>query len=185
MEENVQEVEQDTVESVTEVTLYRKVTLEPMTRLQYNEFRGWTLPEDENEEDSGFKVTSLENGHVSWSPSKIVQQEIIDPTQTEHDKDSVLESLGIHTDGELKHLINQAKELIKTRKTEAKELAKLERERIKNEGLEEALAKYAETNELGKRIYNFKEVSELTGVSTTRIKKALEAQQTKEPETVV
>lgn len=48
----------------------------PMTRLEYNEFRGWDLPENENGSDDGFlietiggmKNTPTYNGFVQWLP---------------------------------------------------------------------------------------------------------------------
>ena len=51
----------------------------PMTRAEYNDFRGWQLPEDENGEDAGYLVeyldggkpnTSQYTGYVSWSPKE-------------------------------------------------------------------------------------------------------------------
>lgn len=51
----------------------------PMTRAVYNEFRGWTLPEDENGDDEGYLVeyvdggkpnTTVYKGYVSWSPKE-------------------------------------------------------------------------------------------------------------------
>ena len=53
------------------------VRSEPMTRAAYNDFRGWTLPADENGADDGYLVeyldggkpnTSTHAGYVSWSP---------------------------------------------------------------------------------------------------------------------
>ena len=44
----------------------REVKVEPMSRLDYNILRGWTLPADENGSDEGVKVTDLQTGHVSW-----------------------------------------------------------------------------------------------------------------------
>ncbi|MBB5448423.1 MULTISPECIES: DUF2829 domain-containing protein [unclassified Paraburkholderia] len=53
------------------------VHMEPMTRQQYNDFRGWALPADENGEDEGYLVEYLDggkpntpqyDGYVSWSP---------------------------------------------------------------------------------------------------------------------
>lgn len=50
-----------------------------MTRGEYNEFRGWVLPPDENPEDEGCLVEYLDggkpnttayDGYVSWSPLK-------------------------------------------------------------------------------------------------------------------
>jgi len=60
-----------------ELTLQRKVKAEPMTRLAYNEFRGWTLPSNENGADLGYKLTTLDGKHVSWSPREVVDSETI------------------------------------------------------------------------------------------------------------
>lgn len=52
----------------------------PMTRLEYNKFRGWDLPADENGDDKGYLVeyvnggkanTSEYKGYVSWSPEDV------------------------------------------------------------------------------------------------------------------
>ena len=51
----------------------------PMNRLEYNAFRGWTLPADENGADEGYLVeytdggkpnTTTHAGYVSWSPKE-------------------------------------------------------------------------------------------------------------------
>jgi len=51
----------------------------PMTRLHYNIFRGWDLPDDENGDDKGYLVeytdggepnTNDYDGYVSWSPKE-------------------------------------------------------------------------------------------------------------------
>ncbi|WP_294768605.1 DUF2829 domain-containing protein [uncultured Rhodoferax sp.] len=51
----------------------------PMTRLAYNQLRGWPLPADENGEDAGFLVEYTDGGkpnlegyagYVSWSPAE-------------------------------------------------------------------------------------------------------------------
>lgn len=44
------------------------VTVEatPMTRLEYNNLRGWTLPSDENGDDFGYLVTA--DGQTNWLP---------------------------------------------------------------------------------------------------------------------
>jgi hypothetical protein len=53
------------------------VNMAPMTRQEYNDFRGWTLPADENGTDEGYLVEYLDGGkpntphyagYVSWSP---------------------------------------------------------------------------------------------------------------------
>ena len=43
------------------------VEAEPMTRGDYNKFRGWMILEDENPADAGYKVT-YPDGYVSWCP---------------------------------------------------------------------------------------------------------------------
>lgn len=57
----------------------KQVTATPMTRLAYNEYRGWALPADENGEDEGYLVEYLDGGkpnhsahagYISWSPKE-------------------------------------------------------------------------------------------------------------------
>ena len=54
----------------------------PMTRAEYCAFRGWTLPDNENETDKGWLVEYLDggkaktrtySGYVSWSPDEQFQ----------------------------------------------------------------------------------------------------------------
>lgn len=58
------------------------VTGIPMTRLAYNQYRGWTLPEDENGTDEGYLVEYQDGGnsnhpehkgYISWSPKEIFE----------------------------------------------------------------------------------------------------------------
>ena len=55
------------------------INAKPMTRGDYNAFRGWTVPADENPADEGYLVeytdggkgnTNLSAGYVSWSPKE-------------------------------------------------------------------------------------------------------------------
>jgi hypothetical protein len=39
----------------------------PMNRLNYNFFRSWKVPDDENPLDDGF-IVQYEDGYISWSP---------------------------------------------------------------------------------------------------------------------
>ena len=41
----------------------------PMTRGEYNKYRGWTIPADENPEDKVYLV-KYSDGYISWSPEK-------------------------------------------------------------------------------------------------------------------
>jgi len=55
------------------------VKMQPMTRAEYNVYRGWDLPADENGADDGYLVEYLDggkpnvaghDGYVSWSPKE-------------------------------------------------------------------------------------------------------------------
>lgn len=56
----------------------------PMTRGDYNLYRGWELPEDENGHDQGYLVEYLDGvgpsnhsnhvGYISWSPEVVFKQ---------------------------------------------------------------------------------------------------------------
>ena len=49
------------------------VEARPMNRGEYNEYRGWTIPEDENPADDGFLVKYHDN-YESWSPKKVFEE---------------------------------------------------------------------------------------------------------------
>lgn len=57
----------------------KAIMARPMTRGQYNDYRHWTLPADECEDDDGYLVEYLDGGkpnvaghagYVSWSPKE-------------------------------------------------------------------------------------------------------------------
>lgn len=57
----------------------KNILAQPMTRIAYNNLRGWELPADENGNDEGYLVEYLDGGdpnvegyagYVSWSPRK-------------------------------------------------------------------------------------------------------------------
>lgn len=59
------------------------VQAKPMTRRQYNEYRGWELPANENGDDDGFLVEYLDGGqanhpdhkgYISWSPLAVFER---------------------------------------------------------------------------------------------------------------
>lgn len=59
------------------------INAKPMTRAEYNTFRGWTLPADENGDDEGFLVEYTDGGrgntdhyagYVSWSPAGVFER---------------------------------------------------------------------------------------------------------------
>jgi len=56
------------------------ISASPMTRLEYNDLRGWTVPADENPGDDGYLVEYLDGGsanhpdytgYISWSPKEV------------------------------------------------------------------------------------------------------------------
>lgn len=55
----------------------------PMTRDEYNERRGWTVPADENPDDPGYLVEYVDGGqanhpdfagYISWSPKDVFER---------------------------------------------------------------------------------------------------------------
>lgn len=55
----------------------------PMNRRDYNDLRGWTLPEDEDGDDEGYLVKYTDggkpnvegfNGYISWSPKDVFER---------------------------------------------------------------------------------------------------------------
>ncbi|RHQ09940.1 DUF2829 domain-containing protein [Clostridium sp. AM49-4BH] len=47
----------------------KMIEAKPMNRGDYNKYRGWTIPEDENPADEGYFV-KYSDGYESWSPKK-------------------------------------------------------------------------------------------------------------------
>ena len=45
----------------------------PMTRGAYNEYRGWTIPADENPQDDGY-LLRYPDGYESWSPKEVFEE---------------------------------------------------------------------------------------------------------------
>ena len=44
----------------------KRINATPMTRIAYNQFRGWTLPEDENGDDAGFlNASRIKGSHAA------------------------------------------------------------------------------------------------------------------------
>lgn len=57
----------------------KRISAKPMNRAEYNKFRGWELPANENGADEGYLVEYLDggkpnvegyDGYVSWSPKE-------------------------------------------------------------------------------------------------------------------
>lgn len=47
----------------------KMIEADPMSRGDYNAYRGWEIPENENPEDEGYLV-KYSDGYESWSPKK-------------------------------------------------------------------------------------------------------------------
>lgn len=63
----------------------REIAATPMTRLEYNNYRGWDLPEEEKgmENDPGYLIENLNStnsnhaghkGYISWSPKEVFEE---------------------------------------------------------------------------------------------------------------
>lgn len=63
----------------------KRVNAHPMTRGEYNNFRGWKLPENENPDDAGYLIEYVNsevqpelvgkaNGYISWSPKDVFEE---------------------------------------------------------------------------------------------------------------
>lgn len=61
----------------------KEVKARPMNRLDYNGYRGWDLPSDEDGEDEGYLVEYINgsgknhqnhDGYISWSPSGVFEE---------------------------------------------------------------------------------------------------------------
>jgi hypothetical protein len=61
----------------------KEILAKPMNRKEYNDYRGWELPADENGDDEGFLVEYIQSetspnvnhpahaGYISWSPKDV------------------------------------------------------------------------------------------------------------------
>lgn len=47
----------------------KMIEAKPMDRGEYNKYRGWPIPADENPDDEGYLV-KYQDGYESWSPKK-------------------------------------------------------------------------------------------------------------------
>lgn len=52
------------------------VKAEPMTRGDYNDYRGWQIPADEDPTDEGY-LMEYKNGHVQWLPKEMFEADYI------------------------------------------------------------------------------------------------------------
>lgn len=57
----------------------KRVEAEPMSRGDYNKYRGWNIPYDENPDDEGYLI-QYEDGYISWSPKKQFEESYVECT---------------------------------------------------------------------------------------------------------
>ena len=65
------------VEQFKQYTCHKQVHATPMSRGEYNDFRGWGMTPDENGEDPGYLVvynSGTTDEYVSWSPKHIFDE---------------------------------------------------------------------------------------------------------------
>lgn len=48
----------------------KRIKAKPMTRGEYNKYRSWITPENENPDDEGYLVKYYPDGYQSWSPKE-------------------------------------------------------------------------------------------------------------------
>lgn len=51
----------------------KKIKAEPMTRGDYNKFRGCNIPENENPNDNGY-IVKYSDDYISWSPKSVFEE---------------------------------------------------------------------------------------------------------------
>lgn len=55
----------------------KQISAKPMTRGQYNEYRGWTTPNNENPDDAGYFIRRY-NGYETWMEANAFEEEYED-----------------------------------------------------------------------------------------------------------
>lgn len=65
----------------------KEIDAKPMTRGEYNKYRGWQIPADENPDDEGYLV-KYSDSYESWSP-----KEAFDEAYTEYDGTGLLSTV--------------------------------------------------------------------------------------------
>lgn len=78
----------------------KTINAKPMTRQEYNDLRGWTVPADENPADEGYLVEYTDggqanhpdyDGYISWSPKEVFERAYqAQPVITEYSADDVV-----------------------------------------------------------------------------------------------
>lgn len=78
----------------------KTINAKPMTRKEYNDLRGWSVPKDENPADEGYLVEYIDggqanhpdySGYLSWSPKEVFERAYqSQPVISEYSADDVV-----------------------------------------------------------------------------------------------
>jgi hypothetical protein len=72
--------EEDIDDHLTKISIpatqVRSILVKEMTRGNYNMYRGWIIPENEDPSDEGFLVKDPENNHITWIPKDVFEKTI-------------------------------------------------------------------------------------------------------------
>jgi ribosomal protein L19 len=60
----------------TPATQIKQVLVKEMTRGNYNEFKGWIIPENENPLDEGFLLKDPDSNYITWVPKDIFEKTV-------------------------------------------------------------------------------------------------------------
>jgi hypothetical protein len=82
---------------------FKLINAKPMSLGEYNMFRGWQIPENEDPNREGYKVV-YPDGYVSWSPKEIFESAYMaigdNNTIIQENVDSFIEDIKVSTFGE-------------------------------------------------------------------------------------
>lgn len=71
----------------------KRIFAQPMTRGQYNAYRGWDIPTDEDQSEAGYLVEYTDGGkgndsrhvgYISWSPADVFEKVYKEITTSHH-----------------------------------------------------------------------------------------------------
>lgn len=55
----------------------KEIDAKPMTRGEYNKYRGWGIPKNEDPAEEGYLV-QYPDGYESWSPKKVFEEAYVE-----------------------------------------------------------------------------------------------------------
>ena len=87
----------------------KMIEAKPMTRGEYNDYRGWKMPEGEKADDKGYLVCYMPDGYESWSPAHVFEKSYLSIKQPDkisvEDVDTFMgELIGTRMDSKTTHV---------------------------------------------------------------------------------